>query len=148
MEPYFLVLKSNISSTPCVFFAIDIILSSYSFPIDKSISSFADFNSISAPTLETNNATTIDAKESKILNPIIAPPIPINAAIDDKASDLWCQASAFNAGEFILFATLIVILYWYSFISIDITETINGSIVGTLILSTLSNDIIPPYPIF
>ena len=43
---------------------------------------------MSIPTLETNNATTIDAKESKILNPIIAPPIPINAAIDDKASDL------------------------------------------------------------
>ena len=42
---------------------------------------------MSIPTLETNNATTIDAKGSKILNPIIAPPIPINAAIKHQIYD-------------------------------------------------------------
>ena len=68
--------------------------------------------------------------ESSDLNPKIAPPIPIKAATEDNASDLWCHASALSAGEFVFLATLIVILYWYSFIIIDITDTTKGKAVG------------------
>ena len=49
--------------------------------------------------------------ESSDLTPKIAPPIPIKAATEDNASDLWCHASALSAGEFVFLATLIVILY-------------------------------------
>ena len=42
----------------------------------------------SIPTFTTTIATIIDAIGSNILKPSIAPPIPINAAIDENASDL------------------------------------------------------------
>ena len=70
-----------------------------------------DILNISIPTFITIKATIIDAIGSSNLIPKIEPPIPINAAIDDNASDLWCQASAFKASEFIFLAAFIVILY-------------------------------------
>ena len=66
---------------------------------------------ISNPTFATNKPTITVAIGSKALNPSSEPPIPINAATEDRASDLWCHASAFSDGEFIFLATFIVILY-------------------------------------
>ena len=81
------------------------------------------------------------------MKPSIAPPIPTKAAIDDKASDLWCHASAFKDGEFIFFAILIVILYWYSFINMDIIDTDKGSNVGIDTSYKWNNDLLALYHI-
>ena len=56
---------------------------------------------------------------SKIGNPDLAPIIPIKAPIEERASDLWCHASAITAPELIFFAADLVNQYIHSFVAID-----------------------------
>ena len=75
---------------------------------EASISLYIESLNISYDTFTINKHIIIDAIGSSIGNFILAPNIPIKLPTEDKASDLWCHASAFNAPEFIFMAADLV----------------------------------------
>ena len=60
-------------------------------------------------------------------NPSRAPRMPAKLPTEDRASDLWCHASAISAPEFIRLAADLVYQYMASFTIIEITAAASAS---------------------
>ncbi len=70
------------------------------------------------------------AMESITGKPSLAPAIPINAPMEEKASERWCQASAINAPESIFRAWITVYQYIASLLMMDTIAAARANLPG------------------